>query len=474
LKLEVIFQTATQEVFRLLEVDRVVIYQFNPDWSGSVIAETVRSGWEPLRQLQTIDADIQAYMTKGDHCVAESFQQPLVDQDRYLQDTDGGNFVRGVVRQVNDIEAMNFPACYLDFLRKFQCRAYIIVPILQADRLWGLLAAFQNSDVRQWQASEANLITQMAVQLGVAIQQAELFHQTKTQAKQLKQTLADLQSTQSQLVQTEKMSSLGQLVAGVAHEINNPINFIHGNLSHATDYTQSLLDLVNLYQARYPDPDAELHDRIAAIDLDFIAADLPKLMSSMRVGTERIREIVLSLRSFSRLDEAEFKVADIHAGIDSTLMILQHRLKPQGDFPGIEVVKEYGQLPLIQCYPGQLNQVFMNLLANGIDALEDYNNQRSITEVQAAPSKITIRTTLHNDQWVMIQIADNGLGMSEEVRSRLFSPFFTTKPVGKGTGLGLSISYQIITERHTGKLYCKSAPGQGAEFVIELPIQYKK
>ncbi|MBD3887557.1 GAF domain-containing protein [Phormidium tenue FACHB-886] len=474
LKLDVIFQTTTEEVYRLLEVDRVVIYRFNADWSGSVIAEAVGLDWIDLRQAQNTNTNIKAYVTTSDRCVATTFlTAPITDIDTYLQETQGGDFNRGCqVKQVNDIYAMNFPTCYLKILESLQCRAYIIIPILQANQLWGLLAVYQNSGPRMWNPSDVELARQTAAQLGVAIQQAELFDQTQFQTNQLSQMLVDLKQAQSQLIQTEKMSSLGQLVAGVAHEINNPINFIHGNLKPATEYTQDLLELLALYQQSLPNPNAELCEKLVEVDLEFVAEDLPKLLSSMRVGTERIREIVRSLRSFSRLDEAEFKAVNLHDGIDSTLMILKHRLKAKPDHPGIQILKDYGKLPLVECYPGQLNQVFMNLLTNAVDALEDRNRERSLEEILAKPNTIKISTHLLNDQWVSIHIADNGIGMSKEVQAQLFDPFFTTKPVGKGTGLGLSISYQIITQGHAGKLTCQSILGQGTEFVIEIPVRY--
>ena len=474
LKLEVISQTMTEEVYRLLHVDRVVIYQFNGDWSGCVIAEAVGSGWIELHPAQSTNTNVSAYITTIDRCITNSFQAtPISDGDTYLQETAGGDFSRGCqVKQVDDIYAMNFSPCYLKVLESLQCRAYIIIPIFQLDQLWGLLAVYQNSGPRVWNTSEVDLARQMAAQLGVAVQQAKLFDQTQSQANQLSQMLVDLKQAQSQLIQTVKMSSLRQLVAGVAHEINNPINFIHGNLKPAAEYAQDLLDLLALYEQRLPHPDEKLREKLAAVDLEFVAEDLPKLLSSMQGGTERIREIVRSLRTFSRIDEAEFKAVDLHAGIDSTLMILKHRLEANSGYSGIQIIKDYGQLPLVECYPGQLNQVFINLLTNAIDALEERDKGRSLQEILANPSTITIRTDLLDNLQVSIHIADNGPGMSEEARSQLFNPFFTTKPVGKGTGLGLSISYQIITERHSGKLACQSLLGQGTEFVIEIPIRY--
>ncbi|MBW4471337.1 MAG: PAS domain S-box protein [Stenomitos rutilans HA7619-LM2] len=290
--------------------------------------------------------------------------------------------------------------------------------------------------------------------------------QLREKADELEQTLQELQRTQSQMVQSEKMSGLGQLVAGVAHEINNPVNFIYGNLNHADTYIQDLLGLVQLYQQHYSAPHPEIQHEVAAIDLEFLIDDLPKLLTSMKVGADRIQKIVASLRNFSRMDEAEMKEVNIHDGIDSTLMILQHRLKAKSDHPGIEITKAYSELPLVECYAGQLNQVFMNLLSNAIDALEESFN----AEASSIPT-IAIQTTLVNAQQITIQIADNGSGIPTHVQQRLFDPFFTTKPVGKGTGMGLSISYQIVTEKHKGTLQCLSEPGQGATFVITIPIR---
>ena len=288
---------------------------------------------------------------------------------------------------------------------------------------------------------------------------------------ELELAMQSLQQTQSQLVQTEKMSSLGQLVAGVAHEINNPVNFIYGNLTYVNDYGQQLLDLIKLYQQHYTYIHPEIAALIEKIDLEFIKEDLPKMVSSMKVGAERIRQIVLTLRNFSRLDEAEMKPVNIHEGIESALMILQNRLQPKPDCPPIQIIQEYGVLPKIECYACQLNQVFMNLLSNAIDALNDYGKQRSYQRIKNEPSTIRIRTSMLNHDWVRISIKDNGPGITSDVRKRLFSPFFTTKPVGEGTGLGLSISYQIVVDKHGGDLKCLSQPEKGAEFVIEIPVR---
>ncbi|MEG4344154.1 response regulator [Microcoleus sp. A003_D6] len=304
------------------------------------------------------------------------------------------------------------------------------------------------------------------------LQQSEAREREK--AIQLEMALENLQRTQAQLIQTEKMSSLGQLVAGVAHEINNPVNFIYGNLTYVNEYTQHLLDLIKLYQQHDAYNHPEIEALIEKIELEFIREDLPKMLSSMKVGAERIRQIVLTLRNFSRLDEADMKPVNIHEGIDSTIVILQSRLKPKPDCPPIQIIQEYGDLPKIECYASQLNQVFMNLLSNAIDALNHYDKTRSPEQIKNQPSTITIRTSILNRDWVRISVKDNGQGITSEVRTRLFSPFFTTKPVGQGTGLGLSISYQIVVDKHGGDLKCLSQPDGGAEFVIEIPIRQRE
>ncbi|MEG3844022.1 ATP-binding protein [Microcoleus sp. herbarium14] len=296
----------------------------------------------------------------------------------------------------------------------------------------------------------------------------------KSQTQQLEQALSELKQAQSKLIHSEKMSYLGQLVAGVAHEINNPINFIYGNITHAREYADSLLELVNIYQEHYPNPLPTVKEKLKSVDLDFIRSDLPKILISLKNGAERILGIVKSLRNFSRLDEAEMKLADIHEGIDSTLMILQTRLKSKPGFCSIQIIKEYGKLPKIECYPGQLNQVFMNIMANAIDALEKDSHSESLATNQAHPRFIKISTKLLDNEVVEIRISNNGPEITESVMKQLFNPFFTTKPVGKGTGLGLSIGYQIITQKHQGELQCISAPGKGAEFIIKIPISVIK
>ncbi|WP_414569132.1 sensor histidine kinase [Nostoc sp. CCY 9925] len=302
-------------------------------------------------------------------------------------------------------------------------------------------------------------------------QRLELEISERKQAQlELQKALKELQTTQAQLIQTEKMSSLGQLVAGVAHEINNPVNFISGNIIYVSEYTQQLLELVQIYQKEFPNSRQKIQEKIDEIDLEFVVEDLPKILSSMKMGSRRIEQIVLSLRTFSHLDEADMKEVDIHEGIESTLLILQNRFKGKPEHPKIEIIKEYGELPLVECYAGQLNQVFMNVINNAIDALDMYNAQREKQEIESNPSQIIINTKLINNNRVVVKIADNGPGMTEEVKQKLFDPFFTTKPVGQGTGLGLSISYQIIVQKHSGVLQCNSQLGKGTEFWIEIPL----
>jgi signal transduction histidine kinase len=293
----------------------------------------------------------------------------------------------------------------------------------------------------------------------------------RERALQLNQSLKQLQQMQLQLVQSEKMVSIGQLVAGVAHEINNPVSFIAGNLDYAEVSIQDLIHLLKLYQQHYPQPAPEIAEEIEEIDLPFLLDDLPKLISSLKVGTDRIRQLGTSLRTFSRANTSTKVEFNLHEGLDSTLTILKHRLKAKDQRPEIVVIKEYGDLPLVNCYPGQLNQVFLNLLANAIDALDESTQGRSYQENETNPKQITIRTELSQDeQWVTVRIKDNGTGMTEEVKEQVFDYLFTTKPMGKGTGLGLSISRQIVMEKHGGKLDCISSPGEGSEFIIELPV----
>ena len=466
LNLEEILTKTVAEVRQFLQTDRTVIYQFNPDWSGFVNVESVGKNWLAIQGI-----------TINDSCFEDSYASA---------------YEHGRAVAVDDIYQADLSECYINLLSQFQVRANLVVPVLQGEKLWGLLIAHECAGPRHWLEIEVECLKQISVQLAIAIQQSMLFEQAQSEiadrkqaesalqesearerskALELEAAINKLRTTQAQLVQNEKMVSLGQLVAGVAHEINNPVSFIHGNLNPARNYTLDLLELIKFYQHYCPNPPAQVLEKIEEIDLDYIAEDFPKLFNSMQVGTERIVEIVKSLRNFSRLDESAGKSVNIHEGIDSTLMILQNRLKSHSSHGEIQIVKDYQVLPQIECFPGELNQVFMNILINAIDALEERDKQRPIDECDRHPSTIAIRSYQAAAGFVAVSIADNGRGIPESVRSRLFDPFFTTKPVGKGTGLGLSISHSIIVDRHGGRLSCISTPGEGAEFLIEIPVR---
>ncbi|HEY9728053.1 MAG TPA: GAF domain-containing protein [Chroococcales cyanobacterium] len=450
LDLQTIFDTATHEIEKLLKPDRVQIVQYHPNQKLWVtVAHSSKEVESPIGLSLEIPDETND--------IAEKLKQLEVVR---IDDT------RIFEHEIDSNLAQAIPG------------AWLLVPLHIGGNVWGALGLQMNAGPYHWQDSEVELICEVTDQLAIALQQAELYKQSRiaaatarTKAQQLKQALEKLQKTQTQLVQSEKMSSLGQLVAGVAHEINNPINFIYGNLTHASNYIQDLLDLINLYQQQYRHPPPEIQTKIERIEFDFLIEDLPKLLESMRVGTERICEIVRSLRIFSRFAEADIKAVDIHEGLDSTLVILQNRLKVQANQPGIQVIKEYGNLPKVECYAGQLNQVFMNLFTNAIDAIDEQNQTRTPEDIKANPSLILVRTELFNDSQVVIRIADNGPGMTQQVQQQMFDPFFTTKPVGVGTGLGLAISYQIVVEKHRGQLHCLSKLGKGTEFVIQIPLK---
>ncbi|HAA27589.1 MAG TPA: hypothetical protein DCE56_07810 [Cyanobacteria bacterium UBA8553] len=473
LELQEILNTTVTEVRQFLASDRVLIYRFNPDWSGVVAVESVGANWTAVMGS-----------TLHDPCFGKDYTQ------LYLQ---------GRVGAIANIHTAGLMPCFVEFLAQFQVTASLTVPILLGEKLWGLLIVHQCRGERHWQSYDIELLQQLATQVAIALQQSELYsrvqaelierqrteaalreltQQEQEKAQQLEQALKELQRTQAQLVQSEKMVSLGHLVAGVAHEIHNPTSFIYGNVFIASDYAQDLLNLLQLYQKHYPEPVPEIAQKLTSTDVEFIAQDFPKLIVSMNEGANRISEIVKSLRNFSRLDERECKKVDIHEGIDNTLLILRHRLIKQAKRPEIQVIKEYGELPLVECYPGQLNQVFMNIISNAIDAIEEsVISEKTTDNGQLTMEKqpiISIHTEAVEQNWVVIRIADNGPGITADVQSRIFDPFFTTKPPGKGTGLGLSISYQIVVDKHGGQLTCHSVPGQGVEFVIGLPIAHRE
>jgi signal transduction histidine kinase len=333
----------------------------------------------------------------------------------------------------------------------------------------------KRGQAQHWTEAEVRLAIAISERMAGAAKQHRLYQdvrslnaslekQVSDRTAELSQTLEHLKQAQAQLVQSEKMSSLGQLVAGIAHEINNPVNFITGNLTHVRQYTEALVEAFKLYQQQYPAPPQAIQAVLQAVDLEFVEQDLPKLFSSLEVGTTRIRDIVLSLRNFSRLDQAEVKSVDIQEGIDGALLILQHRFQASG----ILLTRQYSELPIVECFAGQLNQVFMSLIGNAIEAIETRLQQDAALDKPAIEPAITIQTQVLDTDLIQIAIQDNGCGIDPTLRSKLFDPFFTTKPVGKGTGLGLSISYQIV-QQHGGKLWCQSELNQGTTFYITIP-----
>lgn len=451
LELEQVLNTSVQAIRQLFNIDRCKflwyhiegdLQEFKLSCVSTDISQATKLSYYPVQELPTLR---EKFLQPGIFCIHNiTNDQQLSEADRSLLEMNG------------------FQSMLCTALHTHSNRMGIII-----------CEHFQSP--RAWSDDEIELLGTVADQLSIAISQADLYQASRNsagtaakQAQKLQKTLAELQQTQTQLIHTEKMSSLGQLVAGVAHEINNPVSFIYGNIECANDYLNNLLLLINLYQTTYPEGDSTIQTFIEKMDLPFVAEDFPKLMDSMKMGADRIRQIVLSLRDFSRLDEAEFKTVDIHDGIDSTIMMLKHRLKNQSNRGEIVVVKNYDNLPSLNCHAGQLNQVFMNILANAIDALEEHQSgqARELREVM----EITITTSLLDDGFARISIADNGPGIPKNIQQKLFDPFFTTKAIGKGTGLGLSISYQIVTEKHAGRLTCISEIGQGTEFQIDIPL----
>ncbi|WP_242541818.1 GAF domain-containing protein [Leptolyngbya sp. Cla-17] len=357
----------------------------------------------------------------------------------------------------------------------------LLLPLKTQSGQLGAVVCSDGHGPRTWTDREVNLLQTVTEQLAIALDQAELLSRSRatalaaqTQAEYLVEAMRKLQQTQAQLIQHEKMSSLGQLVAGVAHEINNPVNFISGNITYISGYIRDLMELLKLYQEYYPTPESSIQAKANEIDFQFLVEDLPKLLASMEMGSDRIRQIVLSLRNFSRLDEADVKPVNIHEGLGNTLLILQSRLKATSKGRPIRINRVYSELPAVECYAGQLNQVFMNILSNAIDAVDDCADPMITiqTEVIHCPDfDASNEEQITCTPQVAIHIRDNGTGISDDTKQKLFNPFFTTKPVGKGTGLGLSISYQIVVEKHRGSLSCSSAIGQGTEFLLQIPIQ---
>ncbi|HBE18921.1 MAG TPA: urea ABC transporter substrate-binding protein [Cyanobacteria bacterium UBA11149] len=478
LELDRILSTAVKEIRSLLQIDRCQFFWYHPNGDESTF-ELMEEASEPLGEgekqssLDCLEGLTELLEKQCMLRIDRLYTEVQIDISSCHGDRIPLNHQNSVLREsANSLMASGL-------------KALLIAPVHTRAQKIGVVVCEHFRDRRSWSDREVELIASVVDQLSSGIDQAELYAQSCTtaaiataQAKQLKQALHDLQSYQAQLVQTEKMSTLGTLVAGIAHEINNPTSFIYGNLHYAKEYTQNLLELVKLYQKYYPEPISEIQDYAQTIEMEFLIKDLPKTISSMEIGAERIRHLVGSLRNFSRTDRGEMYSVNLHEGIESTLLILRNRFKGNGQHPSIELIEDYGDLPRVDCYPSQINQVFLNLINNAIDALAEFGvgNRYHIVKGKTieSPTIWIITERLNNDR-VTIRIADNGPGMTEEVKSKLFDPFFTTKPIGKGTGLGLSISYQIVVEKHGGILHCTSAPGEGTEFAIELPVlQYSE
>ncbi len=465
LKLDVILSTAVTEIRSVLQLDRCLFLWC--EWQGDTPRHTFPTASIALNphELAALNIVTEA---RPETLSALIGRHPAAAMGEIGQSLAARSHV-----QLHDV-LHDSPAVPGDFWHTQTIGAFLGMPLRTRSRRIGVLCCAMDRRSRVWRNDEVALLESVTNQLAIAIDQAELYAQSQTaaaiaedKARQLETALNQLQAAQVQLIQSEKMSSLGQMVAGVAHEINNPVNFIHANLQHLDHYITDLLALLQTYEQTYPAPEAPIQAQMAQMDFAFLRSDLPKLWGSMETGSRRIQSIVGSLRNFSRLDETGDKLANLHEGLDSTLSILAHRLTPAHSPNGIRVIKHYGELPPVPCNPGELNQVFLNLISNAIDALDSAITHRQLT----APPTITIHTEQLDDATVLISIADNGGGIPVSIQPKLFDPFFTTKAVGKGTGLGLSISYQIITEQHQGSLTCHSQVGNGAIFAITLPIQ---
>ena len=438
LNLDTIFQTTISELRQTLLVDRVGVLRLNPcrGWDeGAFIAESVHSAFDSVLAKHVVD-----------HCFGRDHAQAYQD---------------GRIHAVEDIYNSGLSPCHIDILRQFQVRANLLVPLLSGSSLWGLLCVHQCSGPRRWQTDEIDFVAKLTAHLGVAIEHAELVEAKQRQADELSQALDNIKTLHTRVAHTEKMVSLAQLTAGIAHEVNNPVNFIHGNLRHIDAQVKDLLDVVELYQKHYPDCHPDIETLSNELDVGFLRQDLPNVLKSMGNGSRRITSIVQALKSFSHIDEAAYKAVDLHQEIEHLLILVNSRLQAASEQPQIHIEKCFGTLPPINCFPAQLNQVIMSIIDNAIDALRERVRD-------AAPPKITIETdTAPNG--VCLTISNNGPAIPAEVQAKLFDPFFTTKPVGQGTGMGLAICDRIIAQ-HQGRIECVSNDQQGTAFLITLPL----
>ena len=450
-----ILDTSVQIFRTLMGVDRVCILQFEHTALGApgqVVAESVNAQWRSLLGERLEHPEQQL----GSIFIAPSSQTSkiLCWDGQQLHQT------RTVI---DDVATADLTQEQRDFLTEFcQVQALLSVPLVRHNQPWGGLYLQYCSGPHKWTSDELHRFYQVVEQLIVALEHSGQLQQANRQALQAIQQLGQLKQAQAQLIHSEKMSGLGHLVAGIAHEINNPVSFIYGNLVHTGNYATTLLELVEKYHERYPD--SELSNHLEEIDFEFIAMDFPKILNSMKMGTDRIRKLVLSLRNFARLDEADLKKVNIHEGIDNTLIVLRHRFVNRDCLPAVTLRKNYGELPPITCYPSQMNQVFLHLITNAIDAFDRHRKQAPYVPL------MEITTTHLDGDRIAITVKDNGPGIPKDIQGKVFDTFFTTKPPGQGTGLGLAISHHIVVEQHGGELVCISEPGWGSFFQITIPV----
>lgn len=463
LDLNTVLSTTVNEVRHLLQTDRVVVYRFDPDWNGLVVAESVGEQWLPSLNV--------------------------VIEDTCFRKNRAQDYHQGRISAIDNIETAPLSDCHRDLLRRFQVQANLVLPIADSGKLWGLLIAHHCQGPRQWLDSEVTLLERLANQLAVAVMQAELYEQAQLEiqrrrqveaqlaekATQLEAALQALKWQQSQLVQAERLAGLEQLVAGVAHEINNPVAFIAGNLPYAGRYINDLLDLVAQYQQEMTAggvmPSIALQEQLEDVEPAYIREDWPRLLQSMRSGVDRIQKIIQSLRVFSRLDEAIVKTIDLNANLDSALLLFQGRLNANGGDRPIQLVRDFGALSPITCYPGQLNQAVAAMIDNAIDALQLAVQQADWQGRGEQPTIAIVTRCNAVQELITVRIHDNAMGIPEALHNRIFDPFFSTKPIGQGTGLGLSMAYQTIVDQHGGRLWFESVIGRGTTFTIELPCK---